>query len=852
MHGTNKLGLGSPLARRLILWVVLFSSAVTLLLTALQLYRNYRLDLNAIDEQFRQIERAHVPSLIENVWATDHDAVQLQLDGLLALRDVRYLEIEDDAGAIIHAGEPTSDNVVAREFPLRYRHRDQDRYIGRLKAVITLEGVYRRLVDTAVVVLVSNAVKTFLVTGFMLLLFHRLVGRYLSGIARRAESITLDNLDDSIESERANRRERAPDEIDALATALDRMRRGLRESRDALAASERRYRSLFEQAQDGIVIAEPATGRILDANPSMATLTGYSRAELLGTTLIELAPPDARADTEATLRRAVATGQALFERFLRHKDGHAIPVEVSVRVVDLTEQSVVMGVVYDMSARRRAEYEIDESRHKLESVVTSAPVVLWAVDRDGVFTLSEGKGLRQLGLVPGEVIGRSVFDVYRDHPNVLAHVQRALAGESFIAEVNVATLWFEVHYAPARDHQGRSIGAMGVAVDITERRHAEQSLRAERDFSSAVLETVGSMVVVLDRAGRIVRFNRACERLTGYRFDEIKGRSIWEFLIPAEQIAGVKDAFADLTSASRSGHYENDWLTRTGERRLIAWSNTNLFAPDGGVEFVIATGVDITERRHTEAERERLLAELQARNAEMESFLYTVSHDLKNPLITIGGFASLLDRDIAAGKLELAQDSIAEINKAVQSLKQHIKDMLSLSRAGRVIADKRPVRLAGLVADVIAAMRARIEAAGATISVAPDLPGALVNEEGFHRVYTNLIDNAIKYRRAGAAPHIDIGWRRDGTTLRLFVRDNGMGIKSRYHERVFELFQRLDSHTEGTGVGLAISKRVVEAHGGSMWVESHFGRGSTFWISLPESVIVRDAVHPYGLDASSG
>jgi PAS domain S-box-containing protein len=974
MDRTDVFGRYSPLARRMILWVVLFSSVVTLVLTAFQLYRGYRMDLSAIDDEFRQIEGVHVPTLSQQVWATDFAAVQLELDGMMGLRDLQYVEVRDDAGGYFHAGRPATTKSIAREYPLRYFHRGQEQHIGNLRVVISLDGVFRRLLDTAVVVLLSNAVKTFLVAGFMLVLFNRLIGRNLSGIARRAETLTLDNLENAIESVRTQRRVRTPDEIDSLIAALNQMRRGLQASRDALAASERRYRNLFEQAQDGIVIADPKTGKILDANPFMAALTGYSRAELLNTTVVDLAPSDARADAEATLRRVVAAGQARFERLLQHKDGHMISVEVSVRVVDLAEQTVIMGVVYDMSERRRAEaemlrlgrildessneiyvfradtlrfvnvnrgalqnlgyspeelhqltpldlkpeftpesfeellyplrrgsteqltfatqhrrkdgslypievrlhlsrreqpplfvavvmdiserrraeYEIEESRRKLESVVTSAPVVLWAVDPKGVFTLSEGKGLAQLGLVPGEVVGQSVFDVYRDYPNVLTHVRRALAGESFAAEVNVAALWFEVHYAPAHDPRGQRIGAMGVAVDITERRHAEQMLRAERDFSSGVLETVGSMVVVLDSGGRIVRFNRACEKLTGYRFDEVKGQHIWERLIPSEQVDAVKGVFANLAAGSRYSQYENDWLTRAGERRLIAWSNTNLVDTGGKVAFVIATGIDITDRRHAEAEREQLLAELQTRNVEMENFVYTVSHDLKNPLITIGGFASLLDRDIASGKLELAKDSITEINKAVTLLKQHIEDMLTLSRAGRVIADTRPLLLSQLVDEVLASTRERVDATGAVISVMPDLPEVVVSEEGFRRVYTNLIDNALQYRRAGVTPRVDIGWQRAGTALRLFVRDNGVGIKPQYLERVFGLFQRLDTHTEGTGVGLAISRRVVEAHGGNMWVESEFDSGSTFWLSLPESVIVGPAVHPHGLDANTG
>jgi len=974
MSEDQRINWRSPLARRMILWVVLFSTSITLVLTAFQLYRAYRLDLSAIEDQFQQIDSVHVPTLSQQVWATDFAAVQLELDSLIGLRDLRYVEVQDDAGAYLHAGIAETGNVIARQFPLRYHHRGRDQVIGTLRVVFTLDGVYGRLIDTAVVTLVSNAVKTFLVAGFMLLLFHQMVGRYLAGIAERAKALTLDNLDDVIGANRDKPRRRTPDEIDALVTALEHMRRGLQESRDALTASERKYRNLFEQGQDGIVIADPLSGRIVDVNPAMATLTGYSHNELLGKTVVDLAPPEGRADSEAALRRVRTSGHARFERLLQNKQGQVIPIEVSVRAVDLSGGTVMMGVIYDLTERRkieaetlrlgrildessnevyafhaetlrfvnvnrgasqnlgysmeelrqltplnvkpeftpesfekllyplrrgttdqitfvtnhrrkdgslypvdvrlhlsrreqppvfvamimditerrRAEFEIDESRRRLESVVTSAPLVLFAVDTDGLFTLSEGKGLEQLGFVPGEVVGQSVFDLFRDYPQVLAQIRRALRGETFSGDVNIDALWYEVHYAPVRDPAGRVIGAMGVAVDITERRRAARALQAERDFTGAVLDTVGSIVVVLDREGRVVRFNRACERLTGYRFEEIEGRHAWDFLIPDEQVEAVKGVFADLASSPSRSTYENDWVTRAGQLRRIAWSNTNLINDEGKVEYLIAAGVDITDARQAEAERERLLAELQARNAEMENFVYTVSHDLKNPLITISGFASLLHRDLASGNLELAFDSVDEINKAVELLKRHIEDMLALSRAGRVIAEARPVQLGPLVEDVVASMRESVEAVEGSINIAPDMPEIVVNEEGFQRVYTNLIDNAIKYRRADVPPRVEIGWQQEGRQLKLFVRDNGVGIKPQYRERVFGLFQRLDTHTEGTGVGLAISKRVVEAHGGTMWVESDFGNGSTFWLSLPESVIVRSEVHPYGLDANTG
>jgi hypothetical protein len=222
----------------------------------------------------------------------------------------------------------------------------------------------------------------------------------------------------------------------------------------------------------------------------------------------------------------------------------------------------------------------------------------------------------------------------------------------------------------------------------------------------------------------------------------------------------------------------------------------------------------------------------------MENFVYTISHDLKTPLVTIGGFASLLDKDLARGDSAAVTESLTEINKAAAQLQKNINDLLLLSRTGRAAGAIYPVALTEIVKDVLRQFNKRLKEADAKLVVAPDLPIIEADRQGFARVYTNLIDNALKYHRPGAPLTIEIGWENNDQELRFFVRDNGQGIKQQFHARIFDMFQRADSKTEGAGVGLAISKRVIDVHGGRMWVESEPGQGSTFWMALPATIRV--------------
>jgi len=243
---------------------------------------------------------------------------------------------------------------------------------------------------------------------------------------------------------------------------------------------------------------------------------------------------------------------------------------------------------------------------------------------------------------------------------------------------------------------------------------------------------------------------------------------------------------------------------------------------------------EIAERQRVEAEREQLITELEARSAEMERFTYTVSHDLKSPLITIQGFLGLLEKDAMAGDIERMRTDTTYIQAAAATMQRLLNELLELSRIGRVVNPLTEVSLSALSQEAVTLVAGQITARGVQVHVAPDLPVVVGDRLRLLEVLQNLLDNAVKFMGSQPQPWINVGVRREGEETICYVCDNGVGIEPRYHEKVFGLFERLDASGDGTGIGLTLVKRIIEVHGGRIWVESAGqGHGSTFCFTLP-------------------
>jgi signal transduction histidine kinase len=231
--------------------------------------------------------------------------------------------------------------------------------------------------------------------------------------------------------------------------------------------------------------------------------------------------------------------------------------------------------------------------------------------------------------------------------------------------------------------------------------------------------------------------------------------------------------------------------------------------------------------------RKNLIAELESKNAELERFTYTVSHDLKSPLVTINGFLGYLEIDAKTGNMQRLRNDIKRIQEAVNKMRRLLDELLELSRVGRLVNTPQIISFADLVKDSLDIVHGQLQERGVAVNIQPDLPTVFGDRQRLVEVLQNLIDNAIKFMGDEQNPQIEIGQLgEDNGRPVFFVKDNGIGIAPKYHEQVFGLFNRLNQDVEGTGIGLALVKRIVEVHGGRIWIESEAGKGSTFYFTL--------------------
>lgn len=619
-------------------------------------------------------------------------------------------------------------------------------------------------------------------------------------------------------------------------------------------------------------------GIFVSINDTELEWLGYRRDEVVGKLSFRDVIPAADVPLLEARMRKILKDDALegVEYRMCRRDGstfHALLSSSAVRDKDglfLRSNTTVV----DITHRKAAEISLRDNQRFLQTITDHVPGLIAYLDAGLRFRFANAEHLRVYGMDPVHIMGQHISQCVR--PEVWADIQPRMAAALAGEEQNFTTwrpavggkhIFVSARYLP--DVQdGKVRGLFVQIIDITERKLIEERvnnlneeleerirersnelLEAEQRFRLMVDNLRDYCIFFMDADGLITDWTDSAQRMDGYSPTQMLGRHYGVLFDPANPEHGKVRADQMLRlAASRGQHELHNWHMRKDGTQY--WSHSVLIAlrDDGGeLRGFAKINRDMTDAkrlddlmRNINDELENRVVErteqLLAANKDLESFSYSVSHDLRSPLRHISSFVSLLEEHIGSQCDEVSARYLNTIGNSARHMSQLIDGLLAFSRLGRAAVNVTPVDFQLLVEAVVAQIGHDTEGRVVDWVIAPDLPVVQGDALLLREVWANLLGNAYKYSRPRERSRIEVGWSVDPVVgYTFFVRDNGVGFDTKYAQKLFGVFQRLHraSEFEGTGIGLALTRRIIERHSGSIWAESELGVGSVFYFSLP-------------------
>jgi PAS domain S-box-containing protein len=632
--------------------------------------------------------------------------------------------------------------------------------------------------------------------------------------------------------------------------------RKMSRDRSEISESAAKCRGLLEAAADAMVVVNQA-GEIVQVNAQGAKQFGYRRDELVGQKVKKIIPEGfaERLITDPTRSVADALAQHIgagIELSGRRKDGTEFPIEIMLSPLESAEGILVTAAILDISSRRAAEAHLAKAAGKGQFVENSLReseeryrMLLDGIEDYAIFMmdpqgqiLSWNAGAELIkGYRADEIIGQnfSCFfppeEIEQGRPEEILrltvaggrHQEQGMRvrkdGSRFLASLTFTALY---------DQAGNLRGFSEFSHDRSESKESAAKYRA-------LLEAAPDAMVVVSQAGEIVLVNGQVEKQFGYRRDELVGQKVKK-IIP-EGFAERLIADATRSTAEALAQHIGAGIELSGRRKDgTEFPIEIMLSPLESTEGILVTAAirNISARKKSEQELAVANQVLEESNLELKQFAYIASHDLQTPLRSITGFVQLLQQEYEGKLDEQAQDWILRTVRAVARMQTLIRDLLSYSRVEARSGPFTQIPFLDIVDDALILLESSIHDSGGQVAC-DKLPIVMGDRSQLVQLMQNLIGNGLAYR-SDKPPHIHVSAKRSGKDWLFSVRDNGIGIDSKHYEQIFEIFKRLHSQKDqpGTGIGLAVCRRVVNRHGGKIWVESEPGHGSTFHFTIPE------------------
>jgi PAS domain S-box-containing protein len=590
-----------------------------------------------------------------------------------------------------------------------------------------------------------------------------------------------------------------------------------------------------------LIFYKDREGKFLRVNKAFAAALNITEEDFIGKTVFDLYSADIAQSMAADDRAVFKSGRPKLNIVEQYESGTGLRwVQTDkVPVINTNGEAVALvGFAVDITERQQAEEALQESEKKYRTLIEASLDPLVTINRDGKVT-DVNKATEQATGAPRERLIGSDFSDYFTEPEKAGEGYNRVFAEGTVRDYALtlkhssgSTMDVLYNATVYRDEAGEVQGVFAAARDITGRKRVEEALKASEIKYRRLFEAARDGILILNAdTGLIIDVNPFMVEMLGFSHNEFLGKKIWELGLLKDIIAN-KENFVELQQKGFV-RYEGLPLETAAGQRLEVEFVSNIYEVDH--QKVIQCNIrDVTARKLAEQAKERLSQALKAQVSELETFSYGIAHDLKSPLISIEGFTHLLHEDLQNQKVENVKEDIRLLESGVKKMRGFLQSTLEYSRAGRLIKRDKDVSFSEIVNEALKDYNDQISAIGATVSRARTFPRVDVDRSMIIQVMANLIQNSLKYRDETVPLKIEIGCESSGETV-FFVRDNGIGIAEDEAEKVFDLFYRGTSHVEGSGIGLKIAKKIIEAHGGRIWVkEGQPGQGTTVCFTLPE------------------
>jgi PAS domain S-box-containing protein len=615
------------------------------------------------------------------------------------------------------------------------------------------------------------------------------------------------------------------------------------QAEEGLRESEEKFRNVFDNSSVGKSITS-LEGQV-NVNSAFCEMLGYTKEELAHQNWRNLSHPDDSELTQENLGQ-LQSGEKKSARFIKRyfkKDGSIVWADVGTTLQKDKNGSPLYFItsVIDITERKRAEEAIKTSEERFRTAAENLTDIIydwdikekvdWYGDIDGIMGYSPGE-------FPRTIDGWAATIHPEDKDRVMAALESHLKNKApYVIEYRVGRKdgewrWWSARGTALRDDRDEPYKMIGSISDITERKNAGEALRESEAKYRTLVENIPQKILMKDRNYRWVSINENLARDFGFRPEEVVGKADADLFSP-ELAAKYHADDVRIMDTGKTEDIEEKYI-QEGKETWVNTIKTPVRDASGVIVGVLGIFWDITERKRAGEALERIRVDLARSNKELEQFAYVASHDLQEPLRMVSSYTQLL-----AQKYEGQLDEKAKkyINYAVDGavrMQRLINDLLTYSRIGTRGKPSELIDSHSVLGEALRNLAATIEENRAVITN-EDLPMVRADESQLMQVFQNLIANAIKFRQK-EIPRVHISVREQEHEWVFSVKDNGIGIDPKYSGRLFVIFQRLHTKEEypGTGIGLAVCKRIVERHGGRIWFESELGKGTTFYFTIPK------------------